>query len=146
MKLFPPTTHTQSRAVEPVQPGPVNSLITAICMGLIVAFVGTMYHAWIWYVDKSFFLPWGAMLALALCYLASVWVSLRAGKVWAGSLVGIVAFLTVALFAFAKPTSILVLVNPEVPVGLAGTVWMLGTLLATILANVTCNRLTRRKK
>ncbi|MDO4253302.1 MAG: hypothetical protein Q4C74_08715 [Rothia sp. (in: high G+C Gram-positive bacteria)] len=123
-----------------VRIGPINSLVRSICLGLLAGFSGSMYHVYIWYVSDSFFLPWGALLAMGLVFCAASWSSLRAGKTWAGTLVGLLAFLLVAFFSFAKSGSVLVLPNPTVPVGLAGTIWLLGTLAATVVSNVTVGR------
>lgn len=129
-----------------IHPSVGNSVLTGIALGLLVGFIGTMYHASIWYINESFYIPWGALVALILVFSAATWNSLRAGRNWAGSLVGIITFLVIALFAFAKPHSILVLVNPAVPVGVAGTIWMLGSLGATIVSNITVTRLRHRSQ
>ena len=124
---------------------PLNSAITAVAMGLLVGFIGSMYHTSIYYFSDTAYLPWGLILALLLVFSATTWTSLRAGKNWAGTLVGCVTFLVISLFAFAKPQSILVLVNPQVPVGVAGTAWMLGSLGVTILSNVVVSRIRARR-
>lgn len=129
-----------------VHAGTGNSVVTGIALGLLVGFIGTMYHASIWYLNENFYFPWGALVAILLVFSAATWASLRAGKNWAGSLIGVITFLLIALFAFAKPHSILVLVNPAVPVGVAGTLWMLGSLGATIVSNITVTRLRHRSQ
>lgn len=141
-----PSTPLHSLAGEPqeYEVGAGNALISGVCLGLLTGFIGTMYHAYIWYISDTAFVPWGAILAIFLVFTASLWNALRSRPSWAGSLVGVVAFLLVSAFAFAKHQSVLVLVNPEVPVGLAGTIWMLGTLAATIVANLVVSRHRRR--
>lgn len=127
-------------------PSTANSVVTAICIGLIVGFTGTMYHAYIWYISDGIYLPWGALLAILLTFLGTSWVSLRATKTWAGSLAGAVAFLLVLTFGFAKTGSVLVLANPVIPVGVAGTLWLLGTLFATVVSNVVVKKYQLRQR
>lgn len=136
-----PTEQAPARVV----PTPANSVLTAICLGLLTGFAGTMYHAFIWHITSDIYLPWGAVLGILLVFCAATWCSLRAEKTWAGSLVGLVAFMLIAVFGFAKTGSVLVLLNPVVPVGVAGTLWLLGTMAATAVSNVVVGRSLRRR-
>ncbi|MFW0108588.1 hypothetical protein ACN08Z_05615 [Rothia sp. P7181] len=118
-----------------VYPTALNSVITAIALGVITGFMGTMYHASIWYApNASWFVPWGSCVAIVMVFCASLWSALRSGASWGGALVGIVAFILIGLFAFGKEGSLLVLLNPQVPVGIAGVIWTFGALGAALIA------------
>lgn len=126
----------ETTAVEYLEevPGPINSTITSIALGLLAGFAGTMYHAWIWYFSDTFWLPWGALLACLTVFFTATWASLYTQKIWSATLVGASAFLLIGLFAYAKGTSMLVYINPINPPGIAGTIWALGSLVATTFA------------
>ncbi|MFW0184726.1 hypothetical protein ACN083_04385 [Rothia sp. CCM 9418] len=116
-------------------PTTLNSVVIAVSLGIITGFIGTMYHASIWYASTgSWFVPWGSCLAIVMVFCASLWSALRSGTSWGGVLVGIVAFVLIGLFGFGKEGSLLVLLNPQIPVGIAGVVWAFGALGAALIA------------
>lgn len=125
-------------------PGITNTIITSIALGLIAGFAGTMYHAHILYLG-TFWIPWGALIATLTIYFASTWAAIHTQKNWAAALVGTSAFLLIGLFATAKTSSMLVYLNPINPIGIAGTIWGLGTLTAATLAIISATRYHRTK-
>ncbi|WP_237224617.1 PIG-L family deacetylase [Rothia nasisuis] len=131
---------------EPVEaPGPINSAVTSIALGLLAGFVGTMYHAHIWYPTTTIWVPWGALLAILTVYCAATWAATHTEKNWAAALVGATAFTLICIFAFAKEDSILVYINPINAVGATGTLWALGSLVAATLAIMSATRHRRNK-
>lgn len=134
------STPAASTETEEEPPDPVNSVITSLALGLIAGFAGTMYHAWIWYQSESFWLPWGALLGCLTVFLAATWATLHTGKNWSAALVGFTAFTLIGIFAYAKGTSMLVYINPINPPGIAGTIWALGSLVATVLSMLVTTR------
>ncbi|WP_421084785.1 PIG-L family deacetylase [Rothia nasimurium] len=125
-------------------PGPINSAITSVALGLIAGFAGTMYHAHILYLG-SFWIPWGALLGALTIYFAATWAAIHTEKNWAAALVGATAFLLVGIFATAKTSSMLVYLNPTNPIGIAGTIWALSTLIASTLAIISATRYRHTK-
>lgn len=141
------TTGTAQReqAGEEVIPSTANSLITAVCLGLLTGVAGTIYHAYIWYHSETVFLPWGAFLAVLTLTLACIWVNLRAANSWPGVITALTAFLLTFLFSTLKGAGgYLVLLNPAHPIGLAGTIWSLGTLVAALISTVVFGIYRRR--
>ncbi|MGV3017525.1 PIG-L family deacetylase [Rothia sp. 88186D007BW] len=127
-------------------PGPINSAITAIALGIIAGFAGTMYHAHIWYPTSALWIPWGAALGLLTVYFAATWAAIHTEKNWTAALVGATAFALIGVFAFTKGSSMLVYINPSNPIGTAGTIWALGSLLACVFGMVSASRYRRKKR
>lgn len=125
---------------EDIEAGPVNSAIAGVGIGLVVGFIGTMFHASIGYFP-GWYLPWGLALALLLVLSATLWVSHYTRKRWATVLPGIVAFIEVGFFIYARSDSLLVIPNPEAPIGQVGIAWVLGILVMTMLGQWLSNRL-----
>ncbi|WP_129657803.1 PIG-L family deacetylase [Rothia uropygialis] len=122
-----------------VAAGPINSVIAGVGVGLVVGFIGTMYHASISYFS-GWYLPWGLFLALLLVLSATLWVSHYTRKAWATVLPGTIAFLEIGLFIYARSDSLLVIPNPKVPIGQVGIAWVLGTLVMTMIGQWISNR------
>lgn len=128
---------TPAENVADTVPSKVNSAITAIAMGLLAGAAGTLYHAYLWYQSESFYLPWGAILAILTLLLSCIWVNARSKNSWPGVVTGVTAFLLVFAFSALKgKDGYLVIMNPKYPIGMAGTIWALGTLGATVLATI----------
>lgn len=125
-------------------PGVVNSAVTALAVGLISGFTGTMYHTYIWYSSSGFWFPWGLALALLTVFSASLWAALYTEKNWAAALVGSTAFILTGIFALARDASMLIYLNPINPVGITGTLWALGTLVVSIISIMVATRYRRR--
>ena len=126
-------------------PGPINSAITAVALGLIAGFAGTMYHAHIWYPTSTLWVPWGVAPGLLTVYFAATWAAIHTEKNWAAAAVGVTAFVLIGIFAFTKGTTMLVYINPINPVGTAGTIWALGSLAAATFGMVSAARYRRNK-
>lgn len=123
------------------QPGLINSLVTALAVGLLAGFAGSMYQSHIWYFSSGAWLPYGSFLACLLVFFAVCWVALYTGRRWAASLTGTVVFALIGAFAYAVPGSLLVYIAPGVnPVGSAGALWAFGSLLATCAGLLTAVR------
>lgn len=119
----------------PTAPGTVSSAIAAIALGAIVAFCGTMWHASIWYLSQTVYIPWGTLLALLMTCMATIWLCLHTQRTWTGGLMGVTIFAIITYFAFgrAHDQSVLVLMNTDLPIGVAGTLWGLGSLFCVTL-------------
>lgn len=126
-------------------PGPVNSVITALALGLLAGFSGTIYHSWIWYINQDIWVPWGALLGCLTVFFAASWATLHTGKNWAAALVGFTAFTLISIFAYAKGNSMLVYINPINPPGIAGTLWALGSLVAATLSLIATTRYSLKR-
>lgn len=142
-QLGTPAAASPEESVE--APGPINSAISAIALGLIASFAGTMYHSHIWYPTSALWVPWGAALGILTVYFASTWVAIHTEKNWAAALLGATAFILIGIFAFAKGTSMLVYINPINPIGTAGTIWALGSLVASTLGIMSATKYRRNK-
>lgn len=132
--------------LEPVLPSPTNSALTALGMGLLAGCAGTFYHAHLWYSQSGSYLPWGSLLAVLTLLLACIWVNERARSSWPGVLAALTAFVLTYAFSNFKEEGYLILLNPQYPVGMAGTVWVLGTLGAAVLATIIYGLSRRRRK
>ncbi|WP_129659056.1 PIG-L family deacetylase [Rothia halotolerans] len=113
--------------------GPVGAGITGAALGLLMGFIGTMYHAFVLYLLGGWFLPWGALLAVLLVFAGTLWMGHHTRRTWSTALPGVVAFCAVGLFVFGRADSFLVVPSTRAAIGVAGIVWTLGILAATAL-------------
>ncbi|MCP3426097.1 PIG-L family deacetylase [Rothia sp. AR01] len=112
--------------------GPAAAGVTGVVLGLLLGFIGTMYHASILYLT-GWFVPWGAVLAVLMVLAGTLWAAHHTRRTWATALPGVVAFCTVGLFVFARTDAFLVVPSTRAAIGVAGIVWTLGILAATAL-------------
>ncbi|MFI8596182.1 PIG-L family deacetylase [Rothia koreensis] len=124
---------------EDLAAGPVNSVIAGAGVGLVVGFIGTMFHASISYFS-GWYLPWGLGLALLLVLSGTLWISHYTRRTWATVLPGLFAFIEIGFFVYARSDSLLVIPNPKVPIGQVGIAWILGILVMTMIGQWISNR------
>lgn len=117
---------------EQVPAGTINSAVTGVGLGLIVGFIGTMFHASISYFP-GWYLPWGLIVALILVLSATLWTAHVTRRAWATVLPGVTAFVLLGFFVYARSDSLLVIPNPTVAIGQVGIAWVLGTIVMTVL-------------
>ena len=80
-------------------------------------------------------LPIGLVFGFATVFFASLWAALALRRGGATIITGAFAFLVIYALAFMRPDSPFVLVNPDYPpIGLYGTLWLLGTPVISLLA------------
>ena len=145
--LVPTESATSSVVAEDVVPSKTNSTITAVAMGILAGMAGTLYHAYIWYQSENFYLPWGAILAVLTLLLSCIWVNVRGKNSWPGVICGVIAFLLTFAFSTIKGKSgYLLVLNPDYPIGIAGIIWSMGTLVATVLATIGYGIYSRKRK
>ncbi|SIM44594.1 N-Acetyl-1-D-myo-Inosityl-2-Amino-2-Deoxy-alpha-D-Glucopyranoside Deacetylase MshB [Mycobacteroides abscessus subsp. abscessus] len=132
-------------AVDPEQEpaGPISSAITAVVVGLLLGFLGTMLHASVAYFD-GWYLPWGAILAVLGVFTGTVWTAGYTRRRGMTLVPGLAAFAVVGFFTLARSDSRLVIPTLEAPIGVAGIIWTLGTVLATAVGVVVADRTVLR--
>lgn len=138
-RLLARTVSESEERSEQVPAGPVNSAVTGVGLGLIVGFIGTMFHASISYFSGWYF-PWGLVLALLLVLSATLWTAHVTRRAWASMLPGVTAFVLLGFFVYARSDSLLVIPNPTVAIGQVGIAWVLGTMVMTVLGQWIANR------
>lgn len=114
------------------------ALSVAVVLGLVVALLGTALHGQVWELSEVT-LPFGAAAAVLLAGSTAVFVALWARNVYLSTVVGGVAYLVVGLFA-ANEDQPLVLTDlgmtPLLPVAIAGSSWVFGLAIVTVMASV----------
>lgn len=131
----------------PNQPTPrfrglATGIACALGAGVLAAVPGTILHAQLSYAGDTP-LPWGALLALALAASLMVWVGSWTRKIWVTAISGVVTYVLVALFSVDENNQMIVgssyldvLPGPA----LAGTIWLYGIVVATIIALLIVSR------
>ena len=112
--------------------GRVTTAITGTCLGLLTGFLGSMLHTQITYLD-AVWIPWGVLLALVLVVAGTIWMIHHSQRIWGGMLVGLTAFMLVGLFMTLRSEAMLVYPTLQAPIGIAGIIWSLGILAASML-------------
>lgn len=127
-------------------PTTLSAVISSVALGVLVTVCGLAWHGFIYYVSASIYLPWGAVLALAMTFCATVWLCLHTQRTWSAGLMGVtfIALFTYAVFGRAHEGSALATMNTAHPTGVAGTLWGLGSLLVILLGIVVATRLHLR--
>ena len=138
-RLLARVPHDDEDPSEREPAGPVSSSVTGLSLGLIVGFIGTLFHASIGYFS-GWYLPWGLVLALILVLSATVWTAHVTRRAWATVLPGLSAFILVGFFVYARSDSLLVIPNPSVAIGQVGIAWVLGIVAMTVLGEWIANR------
>ncbi|MCT1367489.1 PIG-L family deacetylase [uncultured Kocuria sp.] len=138
-RLLARVPHDDEDPSEREPAGPVSSSVTGLSLGLIVGFIGTLFHASIGYFS-GWYLPWGLVLALILVLSATVWTAHVTRRAWATVLPGVSAFILVGFFVYARSDSLLVIPNPSVAIGQVGIAWVLGIVAMTLLGEWIANR------
>lgn len=99
--------------------------------------VGTALHSQIIYTGEAGY-PWGAATALLFALAVMVWAGLRARNVLIAGLTGVLSYVLVGLLALAPGGEPLIVTGTtapvELPIVVAGKVWMIGLVLATFAA------------
>lgn len=114
------------------------SLAGSVAVGVVAALLGTALHAQGWELG-GVTVPVGALAAVVLVGSAAVFAAVSARNVYLSPLVGSVAYLVVGWFA-AVETYPLVLTDtsgePALPAAIAGSIWVFGVAVATVLATL----------
>ncbi|WP_144934558.1 PIG-L family deacetylase [Rothia kristinae] len=124
--------------------GLISSAITAVAVGLLLGFLGTMLHASVAYFD-GWYLPWGAILAVLGVFTGTVWTAGFTRRRGLTLMPGLAAFALIGLFTLGRSDSRLVIPTLEAPIGVAGIIWTLGTVLATAVGVVIADRTVLRR-
>ncbi|MBE0008907.1 MULTISPECIES: hypothetical protein [unclassified Arthrobacter] len=114
------------------------SLAGSVAVGVVAAILGTALHAQGWEL-AGVTVPLGALAAVALVGSTAIFAAVAARNVYLSPVVGGVAYLVVGWFA-AVETYPLVLTDtgadPALPAAIAGSVWVFGVAVATVLATL----------
>lgn len=114
------------------------SVAGSVAVGVVAALLGTALHAQGWELGGTT-LPLGALAAVVLVGSAAVFAAVSARNVYLSPVVGSVAYLVVGWFA-AVETYPLVLTDtggdPALPAAIAGSIWIFGVAVATVLATL----------
>ncbi|GAA4371912.1 hypothetical protein [Paeniglutamicibacter cryotolerans] len=134
-------------APKPNQPvtrfrGTAIGILCALGAAVLAAVPGTILQAQLSYAGNVP-LPWGALLALALAGSLMVWTGTWTKKIWVTALAGISTYVLVALFSTNSNNQLIVgssyfdvIPGPA----LAGTIWVYGIVVATVVALLIVSR------
>lgn len=128
------------------QAGPATSAVIAVVSGLLAGVVGTAVHGNIWRLAPGVWIPWGALLALALLLSLSVWSGTTTRRIWAAAVPGIVAYGAAFALAFGRQDSALVVLSTTSAIGLCGLLWFGGILIITLISVVVVGRWWRGRR
>lgn len=114
---------------------------TAVFGAVVTAVAGTALHSQILYAGESGY-PWGAAAALVFALAVMVWAGLKARNVLIAGLTGVLSYVFVGLMALAPGGEPLIVTGTtaavELPIAVAGKVWMIGLVFATVAALLAC--------
>lgn len=114
------------------------SVAGSVAVGVVAALLGTALHAQGTEL-AGVRVPLGALAAVVLVGSAAVFAAVSARNVYLSPVVGAVAYLVVGWFA-AVGTYPLVLTDtsgdPALPAAIAGSIWVFGVAVATVLATL----------
>lgn len=114
------------------------SFAGSVAIGAVAAILGTALHAKGWEVG-GVTVPLGALAAVVLVGSAAVFTAVSARNIYLSVVVGGAAYLVVGWFATVQ-TYPLVLTDtgadPALPAAIAGSVWVFGLAVATVLATL----------
>ncbi|MHA7275122.1 hypothetical protein [Arthrobacter sp. HLT1-21] len=114
------------------------ALAMSVVLGLAVAILGTALHSQVWELPGAT-LPVGAAAAVLLAGSAAVFAALWARNVYLSPAVGGVAYLVVGLFAASEDQQLVLTdlgMTPLLPVAIAGSIWVFGLAIVTMLASM----------
>lgn len=138
-------TRQHSRSPVDVAGVPVSAAVSVVS-GLLAGILGTAVHGNILHLSPHVWIPWGAVLALALLLSLSVWSGTTTRRIWASAVPGIVAYAAAFVLAFGRQDSPLVVLGTTSAIGLSGLLWFGGILLITLLSVVVVGRWWRRRR
>jgi hypothetical protein len=105
------------------------------------AVAGTALHSQVLYAGGSGY-PWGAAAALLFALAVMVWAGLKTHNVLMAGLTGVLSYVLVGLMAMAPGGEPLIVTGTtaavELPIAVAGRIWMIGLVFATIVALLAC--------
>ncbi|MEV7647883.1 hypothetical protein [Arthrobacter sp. NPDC089319] len=114
---------------------------TAVFGAVVTAVAGTALHSQILYAEHASY-PWGAAAALLFALAVMVWAGLKTRNVLMAGLTGVLAYVLVGLMALAPGTEALIVTGTsaavELPIAVAGRIWMIGLVPATLAAMLVC--------
>ena len=123
---------------EPEQQGIVstfNAALRALVAGIVIAALGTVLHANVFWVNESTWLPVGIFGSFALAVCLCVLVGASSGRPIFAAVTGIVAYIGVGLMMFGIPKEGLIATNTAIPVPSTamGWVWVISLAVAIAL-------------
>ncbi|GGC91503.1 hypothetical protein GCM10011512_18240 [Tersicoccus solisilvae] len=126
--------------------GRMRTVLAAVVAGVLVCWLGTLLHGHVAYLATTP-VPWGAVLAVVLCASAATAVGLWRSALWAAAVTGAVAFSANCLLAGTGDVPLIVTQTAQpTGVALAGTIWLAGSAVATVLAVLLTARTLRRSR
>ncbi|MHC5558257.1 PIG-L family deacetylase [Kocuria sp. U4B] len=129
--------------------GPLSvpaSLLTSVAAGVVGGSVATVLHGAIWYSPAGWWLPWGLVFGAALLLSVSVWAGTATRRVWAAAVPGLVTYLVAWLFAYGRDGSVLVVTDPQAPIGVVGLAWFVVVFAATVVSALVTARWVRARR
>ncbi|WP_144793068.1 hypothetical protein [Kocuria palustris] len=140
-----PQARARGRSPVDVASVPVSAVVSVVS-GLLAGILGTVVHGNILRLGGHLWIPWGAVLALALLLSLSVWSGTTTRRIWASAVPGIVAYAAAFVLAFGRPDSPLVVMSPGSAIGISGLLWFGGILVVTLLSVVLVGRWWRQRR